>query len=326
MVLVVVVRVGEDGLALLEKSVHQTRPVAQILGPVFLEMRVAGGELATVSQPGNVGEVRGGLFEPGHPRVIYEGMGRPMLAQQVGEVGAEPAPVAHLDGVEGAFGKLAQERLQSAHALDRETGRELEKQGAKPVVEALHRADEALGGFFAADQALFVRDLLGVLYVTDKRAHAHAADREIARFYKPFRKEVARTLDYGDSLHTSFLSFSWQSSLPQCARGTPPLNPLPTPCWPGADMPSHKATRMLKRRAAWHCTFLARGFHYDRTWISVLHWRLRGSSLRGDEISENLLPFWLQVISIVHEEVRPVGARGVPVYEHSVRIPPHTLC
>jgi hypothetical protein len=70
----------------------------------------------------------------------------------------------------------------------------------------------------------------GVLYVTDKRAHA--GDREIARFYKPIRKEVARTLDYGDSLPTSFLSFSWQSSLPLCARGAPLLYPLPTPCWP----------------------------------------------------------------------------------------------
>ena len=84
--------------------------------------------------------------------------------------------------------------------------------------------------------------------------------------------------------------------------------------------------RMLIRRAAWLCTSLARGFHHDRIWISVLCGRLRGSSLGGDEISIDLLAFCLQVVSIVHEEVRPVGARGVPVHEHSVRIPPHTLC
>jgi hypothetical protein len=83
-----------------------------------------------------------------------------VLAQQAGEVGAEPAPVAHLDGVERAFGKRAQEHFQSVHLLDRETGRELEKQGAKSIVEVLHRADEALGGLFAADQAPIVRDLL----------------------------------------------------------------------------------------------------------------------------------------------------------------------
>ena len=94
-----VVRVGEDGLALFEEAVYKAGPPAQVFGPVLFGAGVPRGKLAAIPESANVGEACGRFFKPGHPRVVDEGEGRPMLAQHFREVRVEPAPVAHFDGV-----------------------------------------------------------------------------------------------------------------------------------------------------------------------------------------------------------------------------------
>src|SRR5215210_872606 len=132
-VLVVVVGVREDSLPLFEEAIHQPGPPAQVIVSVLLEMGVPLRELAAVAEPADVGEVRGSLFKPRHLGVIDEGESRPVLAQQLGKVGADPTPVAYLDGVTWSLGQFPQESVQDLHALDGEARRELEEQGTKPV-------------------------------------------------------------------------------------------------------------------------------------------------------------------------------------------------
>ena len=143
-------------------------------------MSVSRGKFATVPEPTDVNEVGGCFFEPGHSRVAYESKSCAALPQKVRKLWTEPAPVTYLDGVGGALGKLAQERVQDFRTLDRETGRKLEESRTKLIAKDGHDADEASSGIFAADEALFVCDLLGVLYTTHKRAHSHTRCREIA--------------------------------------------------------------------------------------------------------------------------------------------------
>src|SRR5829696_10504732 len=94
-----VVRVREDIPPLREKAVYPLRPPLEVLSPVPLRMRVVRGKLSPVAEPADVDEVRGRLFHAGHPGVVDQGEGDAVLVQQFWQVGAEPAPVAHLDGV-----------------------------------------------------------------------------------------------------------------------------------------------------------------------------------------------------------------------------------
>src|SRR5918997_6875399 len=55
-VLVVVVRVGEDSLSLFEEAIHDASPPQQVIVSVLLQMGVSQGELAAVSETSVVGE------------------------------------------------------------------------------------------------------------------------------------------------------------------------------------------------------------------------------------------------------------------------------
>src|SRR5215208_4827371 len=69
-------------------------------------------ELAPVAEPADVREIRCRLLHPGHPRVVDQGEGDAVLAQQCRQVGAEPAPVAHLDSVARPLRQGRQEILE----------------------------------------------------------------------------------------------------------------------------------------------------------------------------------------------------------------------
>src|SRR5918998_1425376 len=160
MILVVVVRVGKDALALSEEAIHNAGPPQQVIVSVLLEMGVSLRELAAVAEPADVDEVCCRLLQPGHPRVVHQGESRPALAQQLGEIGADPTPVAYLDGVPWPLGQFPQESVQDLHALDGEVRRELEEQGTEPVFEKLHGADEAFGLAAAITEVPLVGQLL----------------------------------------------------------------------------------------------------------------------------------------------------------------------
>src|SRR5829696_7987634 len=160
MVLIVVVGISEDGLASFEEATHYAGPIAQVFGTVLLRAGVTGGELAAVSEPADVGEVRCRLLQTGHPRVVHQGESRPALAQQLGEVGAYPTSVTYFDGVPWSLGQFPQEGAQDLHALDGEARRELEEQGTEPVFEKLHGADEAFGLAAAITEVPLVGQLL----------------------------------------------------------------------------------------------------------------------------------------------------------------------
>src|SRR5215208_4455860 len=115
-------------------------------------MRVVRGKLSPVAGPADVDEVRGRLFHAGHPGVVDQGEGDAVLVQQFWQVGAEPAPVAHLDGVARSLRQDRQEIFEDAHAFDRERWRELQQERAEPVAEEAHRLDKGMGGFFGAHQ------------------------------------------------------------------------------------------------------------------------------------------------------------------------------
>src|SRR5215203_5285648 len=108
-------------------------------------MGVPRGKLAAIAEPPDVAEFCGRLLQSGHPRVVHQCESRPALAQQLWEVGADPTPVAYLNGVPRSLGQFLQEIAEDVHALDGEVWRELEEQGTEPVVQALHGADEAFG-------------------------------------------------------------------------------------------------------------------------------------------------------------------------------------
>src|ERR671912_217878 len=116
MILVVVVRIGKNALALFEEAIHNAGPPQQVIVSVLLKMSVPRGELAAVAEPADVGEVCCRLLQPGHPPVVHQGESRPALAQQLREVGADPTPVAYLDGVSWSLGQFLQESVQDLHA------------------------------------------------------------------------------------------------------------------------------------------------------------------------------------------------------------------
>src|SRR5215207_6112466 len=159
-VLVVVVGIGEDGSSLLEKATYEIRPPPQVVVALPPEVRVSRRELAPVTEPADVGEVRRRLLHAGHSRIVDESEGRTTLAQHLGEIRAKPAPVTNLDGVAKSLGQAFQEIFEYAHALDVEGWRELKKERAKPVSQLRHRTHEAFGLGFGADEVSLVRHLL----------------------------------------------------------------------------------------------------------------------------------------------------------------------
>src|SRR5919107_3856344 len=123
-------------------------------------MSVSLRELAAVAEPADVGEVRRRLLHAGNSRIVDESEGSAVLAQQRRQVGAEPAPVAHLDGVAKSLGQAFQKVFEYAHALDFEGRRELKKERAKPVSQLCHRTYEAFGLGLGANEISLVRPLL----------------------------------------------------------------------------------------------------------------------------------------------------------------------
>src|SRR5215217_8861374 len=122
-------------------------------------MGVPRGKLAAIAEPADVAEVCGRLLQSRHPWVVHQCESHPALAQQLGEVRADPTPVAYLDGVSRSLGQFAQESAQGVHALDGKVRRELEEQGTEPVSQALHGADEAFGLAAAINEVSLMRQI-----------------------------------------------------------------------------------------------------------------------------------------------------------------------
>ena len=131
MVLVVVVGVGEDGLPFFEKAANEIRPPPEVLVALLLEMRMTLREFSPVAEPADVREAGRRLLHPGHPRVVDERQGGAARAASR-EIGAEPASVAHLDGVAEALRQTFQEVFEDAHTLNVEGRRKLKEEGTEP--------------------------------------------------------------------------------------------------------------------------------------------------------------------------------------------------
>src|SRR5215210_6950520 len=123
-------------------------------------MSVSLRELAPVTEPADVGEVRSRLLHAGHSRIVYESEGRTTLAQHLGEIRAETAPGTNLDGIPWSLGQAFQKIFEYAHALDVEGRRELNKGRAKPVSQLCHRTHKTFCLGFGADEVSLVRHLL----------------------------------------------------------------------------------------------------------------------------------------------------------------------
>src|ERR687890_545003 len=131
-------------------------------------MGVPRGEVAPAAEPADVDEVCCRLLQPGHRRVVHQGESSAALAQQLGEIGADPTPVAYLNGVPWSLRQFPQKSVQYLHALDGEVRRELEEQGTEPVFEGLHGADEAFGLAAAINEVPLMRQLLRKLSSEEK--------------------------------------------------------------------------------------------------------------------------------------------------------------
>src|SRR5215208_6367350 len=123
-------------------------------------MGVSLGKLPPVAEPADVGEICRRLFHPRHPRVVDERQGHAPFAEHLGEVRAEPAPVPYRDSVPEARWKPLDGVFADAHPLDGKGWRELQEEWAKPVSQFIHRAYEAFGLGFRADEVSLVRHLL----------------------------------------------------------------------------------------------------------------------------------------------------------------------
>src|SRR5215212_554087 len=123
-------------------------------------MSVSFRELAAVAEPADVSEVCCRLLHPGHPRVVDQGEGDAVLAQQRRQIRAEPAPVAHLDSVARPLRQGRQEILEHPHPLYGKGRRKLEEKGTEPIFEGLHSVDEAFGLAAGIDEVSLVRHLL----------------------------------------------------------------------------------------------------------------------------------------------------------------------
>src|SRR5215212_4519557 len=119
--------------------VNEIRPPQQVIVALLLEVRMSLRELTPVAEPAYVREIRRRLLHPGHPRIVDERQGSAALAQHLWEIGAEPASVAHLDGVAEALGQSPQEVFEYAHPFDFEGGRELQEERSEPVSQLGHR-------------------------------------------------------------------------------------------------------------------------------------------------------------------------------------------
>jgi hypothetical protein len=86
------------------------------------------GKIPPVAEPADVGEVRRGLVHPGHLWVVDECQSRAALAEHLGEIRTEPAPVAHLDGEAEALGQTFEEVFEDTHSFDFEGWRELQEE------------------------------------------------------------------------------------------------------------------------------------------------------------------------------------------------------
>src|SRR5215208_3656161 len=76
-------------------------------------MGVPRGKLAAIAEPPDVAEVCGRLLQSGHPRIVHQCESRPALAQQLGEVRADPTPVAYLNGVSRSLRQLFRTSMPS---------------------------------------------------------------------------------------------------------------------------------------------------------------------------------------------------------------------
>src|SRR5215216_2611551 len=112
MVLVMIVGVGEDRPVLFEKAVRHSRPPAQVVVAFSLQLCMSGGKLAAVAEPADVRKIGRRLLHSGHARVIYQRERGAVFAEHGHQVRAEPAAVAHLDGVAEALRQVGQEVLQ----------------------------------------------------------------------------------------------------------------------------------------------------------------------------------------------------------------------
>src|SRR5918998_3619816 len=126
------------------------------------------GELAPVAEPADVDEVCSRLLHTRHPRIVDEREGHTTLAEHLGEIGAEPAPVANLDSVARPLRQGRQEILEHPHPLYGEVRRKLEEQGAEPIFEGLHGVDEAFGLTADIDEVALMRHFLRKLSSQEK--------------------------------------------------------------------------------------------------------------------------------------------------------------
>src|SRR5215218_8480721 len=85
-------------------------------------MGVPRGKLAAIAEPPDVAEVCGRLLQSGHPRIVHQCESRPALAQQLGEVRADPTPVAYLNGVSRSLRQFPQESVKNPNASDVKSG------------------------------------------------------------------------------------------------------------------------------------------------------------------------------------------------------------
>src|SRR5215218_4425140 len=122
-------------------------------------MGVPRGKLAAIAEPPDVAEVCGRLLQSGHPRIVHQCESRPALAQQLGEVRADPTPMAYLNGVSRSLRQFPQESAQNLHTLDGKARRELQEQGTEPVAQALHGADEGFGLAAAINEVSLMRQI-----------------------------------------------------------------------------------------------------------------------------------------------------------------------
>src|SRR5215210_7782107 len=123
-------------------------------------MRVSLRELAPVTEPADVGEVRRRLLHAGHPRIVDESEGRTTLAEHLREIRAEPASVANLDGVAQSLRQAFQKIFEYAHALDVKGRRELQEERSEPVSQLCHRTHKTFCLGFGADEVALMRHLL----------------------------------------------------------------------------------------------------------------------------------------------------------------------
>src|ERR1043166_3995874 len=102
--MIIGVRVDRDAAFLhLVAKVHPTRQFLGAVNDGFIPRSRFLLDALSVSQPANVGPIRGNRIEPqvrrtGHPEAIRRDEGYPVIPQEIGKARVEPIPIANLDG------------------------------------------------------------------------------------------------------------------------------------------------------------------------------------------------------------------------------------